>query len=286
MRSIILLLLAAAVAHAALAPAQIEIVRGLLREKKIAAAESAANTLVAENPTEAKAHALLGNVCVAKGDGEAAVKAYERAVELAPTSSEYQLQLGDACGLAAQTAGIFSKMSWGKKCRIAYEKAVELDSNNLTARSSLMGFYQMAPGMMGGGVDKAYEQAAAIKKLDANRGHVAYAILYAGEKKFAEAFTEVEEVLKTAPDDYPALFQFGRLTALTGERVDRGMEALKKCLMLPPTPGSPGHDAAHWRLGNLWEKEGDKKAARAAYQAALAVNPSFQQAIDALKKLD
>jgi len=37
--------------------------------------------------------------------------------------------------------------------------------------------------MMGGGMDKAYEQAAAIRQLDANRGHVAYAMLNTGEKK-------------------------------------------------------------------------------------------------------
>jgi tetratricopeptide (TPR) repeat protein len=63
------------------------------------------------------------------------------------------------------------------------------------------------------------------------------------------------------------------------------MDALKKCLTLSPPAGSPGHDAAYWRLGNLWEKKGDKKAARAAYEAALAINPNFQQAIDSLKKL-
>ena len=285
MRTIILLLLTLTVAHGAVSPDKIEKVRALLREKKIAEAESAANALVAANPKEADAYALLGSVRTAKGDGDAAVKACEKAVELAPTSSEYQLQLGDACGLAVQTAGMFTKMSLGKKCLAAYEKAVELDPTNLTARSSLASMYQMAPGMMGGGIDKAYAQAVEIKKLDANRGRVAYAIIYVGEKKYTEAFAETEEVLKATPDYYAALFQFGRITALTGERVDRGMDALKKCLTLSPPPGSPGHDAAYWRLGNLWEKKGDKQAARAAYEASLAINPNFQQAIDSLKKL-
>jgi tetratricopeptide (TPR) repeat protein len=182
MRPLILLLLTAAIAHAAVSPEKIENVRGLLRDRKVTEAESAANALVAANPNEAEAHAVLGSVRMAKGDGDAAVKAYERAVELAPTSSKYQLQLGDACGLAVQTAGMFSKMSLGKKCLAAYEKAVELDPTNLTARSSLASMYQMAPAMMGGGIDKAYAQAAEIKKLDANRGRVAYAILYVGEK--------------------------------------------------------------------------------------------------------
>jgi tetratricopeptide (TPR) repeat protein len=92
--------------------------------------------------------------------------------------------------------------------------------------------------------------------------------------------------LKTAPDNYPALFQLGRLAAISGERIDRGMEVLKQCLAMTPPVASPGHDAAHWRLGNLWEKKGDKKIARAEYQAALAVTPNYPQAIEALKKLD
>ena len=285
MRLLILLLLTIAVAHAAVSPDEIEKVRGLLRDKKLSEAESAANVLVVANPKEAEAHALLGSVRTAKGDADGAVEACEKAVKLAPASSEYQRQLGDAYGLAGQKAGVLSKMSWGKKSLAAYEKAVELDPTNLTARSSLAGVYQMAPSIMGGGIDKAYTQAVEIKKLDATRGRIAYAMLYMSEKKFAEAFTELEEVLKTAPDNYSGLYQFGRLSALADERTDRGMEALKKCLALPPTPGSPGHDAAHWRLGNLWEKKGDKQAARAAYQAALAINPNFQQAIDSLKKL-
>ena len=286
MRPIILLLLTAAVARAAVSPAQTEIVRSLLRDQKVAAAESAANALVAANPADAEAYVLLAGVCVTKGDADAAVAASEKAVELAPANSEFQRQLGDTYGFAAQKAGMLSKMSFAKKCRLAYEKAVELDPKNLNGRTSLLGFYQNAPSLMGGGVDKAYEQAAEIKKLDASRGRLAYTTLYAAEKKYAEAFAELEEVLKTTPDSYSALYQIGRVAALSGERIDRGVETLKKCLTLPTPPGSPGHDAAQWRLGNLWEKKGDKPAARAAYQAAIAINPGFQQAIESLKKLD
>ncbi|MBI2814481.1 MAG: tetratricopeptide repeat protein [Opitutae bacterium] len=286
MRILIPLLLTAVVAHAAVSPEKIENVRGLLRDRKLDPAESAANALVAAHPADAEVHALLGAVRLAKGDADGAVKACEKAVGLAPKDSELHRQLGDAYSLAGQKAGLLSKMGWGKKVIAAYEKAVALDPENLAARSSLASVYLMAPAMMGGGSDKAYAQAAEIKKRDAHRGHVAYAILYSGEKKYAEAFAETEEVLKAAPDHYAALFQFGRAAVLSGERLDRGMDALQKCLKLPPAPGAPGHDAAHWRLGVIHEKKGDKKAARAAYEASLKLNPKFQQAIDALKKLD
>jgi tetratricopeptide (TPR) repeat protein len=286
MRFIVVLTLTAALAHAAVPWGQSERIRGLLRDKKIPEAEAAANALVAASPKEAEAHALLGSVSLAKGDADAAVKACEKAVELAPKNGEYQRQLGDAYGQAAQKAGMLSKMGLGKKALAAFEKAVELEPNNLSARSSLASVYAQAPAMMGGGMDKAYAQAAALKQLDDARGRLAYANLYAGEKKYAEAFTELEEVLKNLPENFAAHYQIGRVAAVSGERTDRGIEALKKCLTLTPPSVGPALDAAHWRLGNLYEKKGDKAAARAAYQASLKVNPAYPQALEALKKLE
>ena len=286
MRPLILLLLSAAVAHAALAPAQTVAVRGLLRDHKLTEAESAANALVTANPVEPEAYLLVGSVCIAKGDADGAVAAYEKATELAPKNGDYQRQLGDAYGFAAQKASGFGKFGFAKKCRLAYEKAVELAPANLDARSSLLMYYQNAPGLMGGGVDKAYAQAAEIKKIDPARGRLAYASVYTADKKYDQALAEFDAVLRSSPDDYAALYQVGKLAAVSGQYLDRGIEALRKCLTLTPPTATPGHDAANWRLGNLWEKKGDKAAARAAYQAALAVNPSFPQAIDSLKKLE
>jgi tetratricopeptide (TPR) repeat protein len=287
MRALLLTLaLTFTAAHAGVAPDQAEKIRGLIRDRKLTEAESAANALVTAQPKEAEAYALLGLVRSAKGDPDGAAKACEKAVELAPANGDLRRQLGDAYASGINNAGMFGKISLGKKILAAYEKAVELEPANVLCRLSLMTAYQQAPSVMGGGMDKAYEQAVEIKKLDPVRGRTAYAALYIGEKKYTEAFAELEEILKTAPDYYPALFQVGRLAAISGERIDRGMEVLKSCLAMKSPSGSPGHDAAHWRLGNLWEKKGDKKSARAEYQAALAVNPNFTQAIDALKKLD
>lgn len=271
---------------AALAPAELEPVRELLRERKIAEAETAARNLIARHGSEAEAHALLGTVMMNKQEPEPAVKAFEKAVTLDPKSSDLHRRLGDAYGFAAQKAGMMSKLGWARKCLAAYEKAVELDPKSIAARQSLMGFYQQAPGMVGGGMDKAYAQATEIKKLDADRGRLAFAQLYAADKKWSEAFTEFEEVLKTEPTNYLALFQIGRIAAMSGERVDRGIETLKQALTLTPSAGAAGHDAAHWRLGMLLEKKGDKAGAKAAYEASLKLNPKFPQAIEALKKLN
>lgn len=285
MRLFALLALLTAAGHAAVPAADLDRARSLFRERKLPEAEAASQALVAAHPREAEAHALLGAVLMVKQDPEAAVKAYEKAAELEPASSERQRQLGDAYGFSAQKAGLMSKLGYAKKCRTAYEKAVELNPQDLNARVSLLNFYAAAPGLVGGGIDKAYAQAAAIKRIDAARGHVLYAQLYSNEKKYPAAFDELEAALRHHPDDYTLLFLIGRLAAISGERIDRGMETLGKALTLTPPAGAAPHEAAHWRLGLLWEKKGDRPAARAAYETALKLNPNFRQAAEALQQL-
>jgi tetratricopeptide (TPR) repeat protein len=276
----------APVVFGAIAPEKLSAIREQIRERKLVEANAAARALLVTNPSEPEAYGLLGSVQIAEGDPDSAIPEFEKAVELAPNSSELWRQLGDAYGFAAQKAGMLSKISLARKCRAAYERAVELDPGNLAARSSLMTYYQSAPGVMGGGLDKAFAQAAEIKARDLDRGRVAYATLYAADHRYAEAFDELEEVLRANPDSYRAWFQLGRLSALSGDRVDRGMELLRKCLAVEPPAGAQGHDVVHWRLGNLWERRGNKKAARAEYDAALKVNPNFEQAKESLKTLD
>jgi len=193
--------------------------------------------------------------------------------------------LGDAYGISAQRAGLFSKLGFARKCKAAYDKAVELDPKNINARWSVMEFCRQAPGIVGGGMDGAYVQAAAIKQLDSRRGLAAYAMLYATEKKYDEAFAMFAEALKAAPDDYEVLYQVGRFAAISGKELDRGVASLRHCLELSPPANSPGHAPVQWRLGNLLELKGDKAGARAAYEAALKIDPNFPQAIEALKKL-
>ena len=216
-------------------------------------------------------------------------------------------------------ASVFRQPGLAKKTRVAWEKAVALDPNSLDARDSLIQFYLQAPGVMGGGVDKAREQAAEIRKRDAVRGHIAsanialdqkdpagaerelkaaiqeapaeprprlsLALLYQEQEKWAAAFDTLEALLKTAPDNYDALYQVGRAAALSGQRLDRAEECLKRYLGHTPGPQSAPLANAHFRLGQVYEKKGNKAQARAEYQAALKLDPRLEDAKKALAKL-
>lgn len=267
-------------------PALREQVNALFREKKWPEAQALLEQAITTDPANAEAHFFLGVSFINRNDEEHALPHLEKAVALAPTNSSYVRHAGDAYGMTAQKAGLFAKMGWAKKCKVAYEKAVELDPKDINARWSLMEFYRQAPGFLGGGMEGAYAQAAEIKKLDRMRGRGAYSKLYIADKKYSEAFALCDEVLKETPDDYETLLQIGRLAGMSGEHLDQGLAALQRCLTLPAPGYQPNLSRIHWRMGIVLEKKNDRAGARTAYEAALAIDPKFTQATEALAKLN
>lgn len=285
LRPLLLCLFLGALPAPAADPALRDQIAELFRQRQFADARALLEKTVAADPGNAHAWHSLGRAHLALQDPQPAVSALEKAVRLEPQHSGHQHQLGHAYGLSAQKAGLLSKLSLAKKCKAAYEKAIELDPRNLDARWSLMDYCRQAPGLAGGGMDLAYAQAAEIRNLDPSRGRLALATLHVAEKKHAEAFALFDEVLATEPADYAALYQSGRLSAMTGEHLDRGLARLRQCLDQSPPSGEPGHAAVHWRMGNIHEKQGDRPAALAAYESAQTIDPAFVPARESLRKL-
>jgi tetratricopeptide (TPR) repeat protein len=293
--------------------------RALYEAKKFPEAEAALKKLPAPDAANPAVPFYLGAIASARGDLDGAVTLLERAVQLAPQNAAYHHELGDVYGQSAQKAGVLSKFGLAKKCLAEYLRAAELDPKNVGYHQRLFEYYRQAPGLAGGGTDKAEAEAAAlmhlepvsghaalvtlyasdkkfgqaldhaaeVKKLDAARGRLTYAALYTQTKEYDKAFAQFDEVLKATPDDYSALYQVGKLAAVTGQQLERGMMSLRRCVEMtaPTTPGTPGHAAAWWRIGNIAEKKNDVAGARAAYQTALERDPKFTAAAEALKKL-
>lgn len=274
---------------------------------------------VARNARDAEATYYLGRSLFGLRRFDDAVAPLEKAAKLAPKRSEYHLWLARAYGRSAQQANVLRMPGLAKKSRVSYEEAVALDPGNLEARSDLIQFYLVAPGFMGGSVEKAREQAAEIKKRDAVRGAISFATiamnqkdeagaereleaairaapadprprlglgsLYASQEKWDAAFAAFEALLTTDPDHWDALYQVGRTGAVSGRRLDRAEACLKRYLAHPPGPDSAPLANAHYRLGMVYEHKGDKAAARAEYQKALRLDPALDDAKEALGKL-
>ena len=257
-------------------------ITGLFKQHQWPEAQTILEKLTVSEPTNAEAWYYLAETFIARNDAEKALSASEKATSLDPTQSRYFLQVGHAAGLSALKAGLFAKLGFARQCKTAYDKAVELDPKSIDARWSVMEYCRQAPGFLGGGLDQAYTQAEEIKKLDARRGVQAYAVLYIADRKYNEASALYEDVLLRKPGDGDALYNIGRLAALSGERLDRGLAALHEYLEKEP---QANHARTYTRIGNIIEKKGDKPGARAAYATALKIDPDFKQASEALSKL-
>lgn len=189
--------------------------------------------------------------------------------------------------------------------------AVHLDPNLLKARISLIQFYINAPPIGGGSLKKARQHIEVIQKtnpahahaltaqvllkenqpqqalaeykkllsLDPQDANVHYQVgmLYQELKEYPKAFATFEQVLTINSAAMGALYQIGRTALFAKSNLKRGITCLQTYLKHPVQPGNPGWDAAHWRLGMLYELMDKKEAAKAAYQQAMKLNPADPQ---------
>ena len=117
-------------------------------------------------------------------------------------------------------------------------------------------------------------------------GPILSVLLKVNARDYAAAFKLCDEALARKPNDYVALYHFGRTASISGENLTRGLACLRECLTLePPTPASPSHSNVWQRLGNVEERLHHPAEARAAYETALKLDASNKQAADALAKL-
>lgn len=114
----------------------------------------------------------------------------EKAVQLRPQDSNYHLWFGRALGERADHASFMNAFSLAKRTRAEFETAVHLDPRNIDALSDLGEFYKDAPGVVGGGLDKAGDIARQLDAVEPPRAHILRAEIAEKQKDFAAAERE------------------------------------------------------------------------------------------------
>ena len=312
-------LLAAILLFAATAHAQSTSAVAAKLDAHAPGALAAAEVLAKADAKNADAWILLARARVQAGQGEAAIKAAQRATLLAPRNALAFRWLGTAYSVRIGQVGMFGMMAIAPKLRDAFEQAVRLDGDLLDARFALIEFYLQAPGAMGGGVDKARVQAREIGKRDAAQGALAQGRIALQEKQPDAAYAAYQSALAAKPADprvraavamgyqqlerWPdafallqawnretpataaARYQLGRAAALSGQHGDEGLAALQAFLGLPRGPDDPENKHAYWRMAQIHAKAGRKAEARTALATALKLDPQFAEARAEMAKL-
>src|SRR6266851_555170 len=270
------------------------------------------------SPT-AEAYNLLCRAQFELGAWDAGIASCEKAVALAPSNGIYHLWLGRIYGEKADRAGFLSAAGLAKKVRIEFERAVQLTPSSWEARTDLAEFYLEAPGMVGGGKDKALAQAELIAPLNPSMAHWVRGRIFeknkdngAAEKEYRAAIDasqggarawlnlagfyrhtnrldDMQQALRTMesrPLDHPAaLVDAAGMLLRTGRDAPMAIRLLRRYIALPNTVEEAPVFKAHTLLGDLLEKQGDRPAAAEEYRAALAMAHTFRQAQDGLKRV-
>ena len=310
------ILLAAPLALEAQAPLTAE---QLINARRWDEAKVVVEGMLARNRNDPAALYLRGRIYYAQDSSSKAVDWFEKAVDRAKESAEYHLWLGRALGDEAQKASKFRQPFLARRVKSEFERAVALDPKMIDARMGLVDFYSMAPGVMGGSIDKAREQAAEIGKLNPIRGHFAAARVaerqkdhataereykaaiafapdssdayyslgasYRNQSRWDDAFAIYEELMKRRPDEMPVHLTWAGTAAQSGTNLERGEREAKLYIANAKDAPAANMSNAHWRLGQIYEQTGRKDLARAEFTEALKLNPSNQNAKKSLEAL-
>ena len=285
-----------------------------------ARAIQALQAAAAKDPQNGEVQLLLVKSYLELQEYDPAIKSAEKAVAIAPQNSVYHEWLGRAYGEKADHASLFSAISLAKKTRKEFETAIQLDGKNFSARQALIEFDCSAPGLVGGGEEKALPQIKQLAEMDAAEGHYASGNCRRQKKDYATADKEFTKALESEPKSAELIYDIGdyavkrsqpdKLLAVAsaGERVApgdprrrfyRGVAlVLKKedpgeaerllreyAQEAPMRTGYPRPAAAHAWLGQLYENENRLEDAVKEYETALKLDPKNKMAQEALKRL-
>jgi tetratricopeptide (TPR) repeat protein len=275
---------------------------------------------VAKSPDDASLHFLLGQSYYQLREFTRSVASLERAVQLAPNQSDYHDWLGKSYGRKAEESVLFSAMSWARKTHKEFETAVQLDPNNFEAQRDLIRFEMNAPGLVGGGDDKAQKHIEDLEKIDALQGLLARGEFFVTKKRMGEADGVFAKILESNSDRIGVYFEvadyyrdrangekMGQAVA-AAEKIDpndrrlkfykgilfvvKGKNPIEAELMLksyistvPNHSDLPPHATAREWLGKLFESQGKFSEAADEYRKSLELDPHNKTVQEALKRV-
>jgi len=279
------------------------------------------NGVIAKSPNDAFPYFLLGQSYYQLGDFTRAITDLERAVQLSPNESEYHDWLGKAYGRKAEQSMFLSAMSLARKTHKEFEIAVQLKPSNFEAQRDLIRYEMNAPGIVGGGDDKALNHIRALAQLDPMQGDLARGEFLATKKRLGEADALFSKILESQTDRIGVYFEVadyfrdrgnsakmaeavadaekidsndprlkyyrGVLEVMQGRNAGGAEMLLKSYLTTVPNNSSlPSHASAREWLGKLYESQGHFSEAAEQYRRSLSLDPHNKSVEDALKRVE
>jgi tetratricopeptide (TPR) repeat protein len=290
----------------------------LYEKGKYGQAVSRLQQLSAASPSDPEMRLWLGRSYLKVRAWDKAVLEIEKSVQLKPANAKYRLWLGRACGLRASHSSVFTAFGWARRVLKEFETARKLAPADLDVRFDLVEYYLNAPGILGGGKQKAEAEAEAIARIDSVKGHTARAIIYSKQKDWELAKKELKLAVLENPGSHTANKDLADLLLERGD-FDGALNCAKQALALDAsskrarlitaaanvrlksdleeaaaslralasgtlTDADPSFEEVYYWLGECYLEQKDPTNAGEAFRTALAFNPDFDRAKTGLSR--
>ena len=271
--------------------------------------------LLSSLPSSAETHNLRCRVYFTLERWDDAANECDQAVRIDGQSATNHLWLGRALGEKADKATFLAAYNLAKRAHAEFERAVSLDPHDGEALTDLGEFYTSAPGVVGGGIDKAQALIPSLEKADPARAHILLARIAENRKDYGSAEREfklattgehpafgwmtlgsfyrkherwddmeaaVESGYRAAQHDRHAgvaLYNGASILAHSKRNLALAVKMLEEYLLdYPRTEEGPAFEA-YTRLARLKAQLGDKSGAWQARAAALKLAHDYKPAL-------
>src|ERR1700733_9021887 len=152
----------------------------------------------------AEAQNLLCRVRITLEQWSQAAAECQQAVNLDEQNSDYHMWLARTLGQQASHASFISALGIAKHSLAEMQTAAKLNPQNGPALSDLGDYYAQAPGIAGGGTDKAQAIATQLDKVDPARAQQLRGDIAVAQKDYSTAENEYRQAAAVAsnPADY------------------------------------------------------------------------------------
>jgi tetratricopeptide (TPR) repeat protein len=248
--------------------------------------QQALDTLKSVRPPDAETLLLTGQALYGLRKYTEATDALERAAKLAPRSADIQHWLGRAWGRRAETSAVWNQLRYAGRAREAFERALEIDPNHRGALEDLFEYYLEAPGIAGGGTDKAARLVPRMTAIDPAWGARAQARIDERRNDFTSAERQLRRAVELAPDKPEPVVDLARFLARRGRHQESDAAFARAAALAPSDP-------AVWfgRAKALVEANRQPEQARQLLERYLAANltpehPPREEARELLARLE